>query len=157
MQQTLDISGGTESVKYFISAGAFTQNGNLKNFSDPRNKGVENNYFYHRFNFRSNLDIQATKSLKLRIDVSGRLGQINEPLFYPNQTATSPMSEIYNYGILTPYAAVYEVQLFHKGTVANITGATIVKREGEVLTLRVKTGNGPGNKYTSAKIIVELL
>jgi len=52
---------------------------------------------------------------------------------------------------------VYEVQLFHKGTVKNITGATIVKREGEVLTLRVKTGNGTGNKYTSVKIVVELL
>jgi len=103
----IDISGGTESVKYFISAGAFTQNGNLKNFSDPRNQGVENNYFYHRYNFRSNLDIQATKSLKLRLDVSGRFGQINEPLFYPNQTANGIMSEIYNYGIVTPYAAPF--------------------------------------------------
>lgn len=101
----VDISGGTESVKYFISAGAFTQNGNLKNFSDSRNQGVENNYFYHRFNFRSNLDIQATSTTKLRLDVSGRFGQINEPLFYPNQTATSIISEIYNYRIITPYAA----------------------------------------------------
>ena len=101
----VDISGGTESVKYFISAGAFTQNGNLQNFSDPRNQGVDNNYFYHRYNFRSNLDIQATNTLKLRLDVSGRFGQINEPLFYPNTTANSIMSEIYNYQIITPYAA----------------------------------------------------
>ncbi|MFT4153391.1 SusC/RagA family TonB-linked outer membrane protein [Parafilimonas sp.] len=101
----VDISGGSDNVKYFISAGAFTQNGNLHNFSDPRNQGVYNNYFYHRYNFRSNLDIQATKTTKLRLDVSGRFGQINEPLFYANTTATSIMSEIYNYGIITPYAA----------------------------------------------------
>ncbi len=101
----VDISGGTESVRYFISAGAFTQNGNLKDFSDPRNQGVYNNYFYHRYNFRSNLDIQATRTTKLRLDVSGRFGQINEPLFYPNTTANSIMSEIYNYQIITPYAA----------------------------------------------------
>ncbi len=105
----VDISGGTDNVKYFISAGAFTQNGNLKDFSDPRNQGVNNNYFYHRYNFRSNLDIQATHTTKLRLDVSGRFGQINEPLFYPNQSAStangSILSEIYNYQIITPYAA----------------------------------------------------
>jgi len=101
----VDISGGTDNVKYFISAGAFTQNGNLNDFSDPRNQGVDNNYFYHRYNFRSNLDIQATRTTKLRLDVSGRFGQINTPLFYPNTTATSIMSEIYNYQIITPYAA----------------------------------------------------
>lgn len=101
----VDISGGTDNVKYFISAGAFTQNGNLRDFSDPRNQGVDNNYFYHRFNFRSNLDIQATKTLKLRLDVSGRFGQINQPLFYPNSTANSALSEIYNYKIMTPYSA----------------------------------------------------
>lgn len=101
----VDISGGTDNVKYFISAGAFTQNGNLKDFSDPRNQGVDNNYFYHRYNFRSNLDIQATRTTKLRLDVSGRFGQINTPLFYPNTTANSIMSEIYNYQIITPYAA----------------------------------------------------
>ncbi|MGN6211935.1 SusC/RagA family TonB-linked outer membrane protein [Parafilimonas sp.] len=106
----VDISGGTDNVKYFISAGAFTQNGNLNNFSDPRNQGVHNNYFYNRYNFRSNLDIQATRTTKLRLDVSGRFGQINSPLFYaptlsPTTIINSVMSEIYNYQIITPYAA----------------------------------------------------
>ncbi|MBX3252780.1 MAG: TonB-dependent receptor [Chitinophagaceae bacterium] len=101
----VDISGGTDNVKYFISAGAFTQNGNLHDFTDPRNQGVHNNYFYNRYNFRSNLDIQATRTTKLRLDVSGRFGQINTPLFYQNTTANSIMSEIYNYQIITPYAA----------------------------------------------------
>ncbi len=101
----IDISGGTDNVKYFISMGAFTQNGNLNHFEDARNEGVNNQYFYHRYNFRSNLDIQATKSLKLRFDVTGRFGQINNPLVNANTTATSIMTEIYNYGTITPYAA----------------------------------------------------
>lgn len=101
----IDISGGTDNVKYFISAGAFNQNGNLHTFTDPRNEGVNNQYFYHRYNFRSNLDIQATPSLKIRLDISGRFGQINEPLFYQNTTANSIMSELYNYQVMTPYSS----------------------------------------------------
>lgn len=101
----IDVSGGTQNVKYFISAGAFNQSGNLHSFTDSRNEGVNNEYFYHRYNFRSNLDIQATNSLKIRLDVSGRFGQINEPLFYTNTTANSIMSEIYNYKIMTPFSA----------------------------------------------------
>lgn len=103
----VDISGGTDNVKYFISAGAFNQNGNLNDFTDPRNEGVKNNYFYHRYNFRSNLDIQATKSLKIRLDVTGRFGQINQPLFYPffGANVSGIMQEIYDFSIITPYAA----------------------------------------------------
>jgi TonB-linked SusC/RagA family outer membrane protein len=103
----VDISGGTDNVKYFISAGALTQNGNLHDFTDPRNEGVKNNYFFHRYNFRSNLDIQATKSLKIRLDVTGRFGQINQPLFYPYFGAgvSGIMQEIYDFSIITPYAA----------------------------------------------------
>lgn len=51
---------------------------------------------------------------------------------------------------------VYEAQLFHKGDVKSITGADIVKKEGDVITLRVKTGSGAGDKYVAAKIVVEL-
>lgn len=108
VNSNIDISGGTDNVKYFISMGAFTQNGNLNNFSDPRNLGVNNDYFFHRYNFRSNLDIQATKSLKFRLDVTGRFGQINQPVFYPalgSANVSGIMQEIYDFQIITPYAA----------------------------------------------------
>lgn len=107
LDANVDISGGTDNVKYFISAGAFKQTGNLNDFTDPRNEGVKNNYFFNRFNFRSNLDIQATKSLKIRLDVTGRFGQINQPLFYPYFGAgvSGIMQEIYDFSIITPYAA----------------------------------------------------
>jgi TonB-linked SusC/RagA family outer membrane protein len=103
----VDISGGTENVKYFISAGAFNQNGNLHDFKDPRNSDMNNQYFFHRYNFRNNLDIQATKSLKIRLDVTGRFGDINEPALHPffGKAVSGIMQEIYDFRIITPYAA----------------------------------------------------
>lgn len=104
----IDVSGGVDRVKYFISAGAFTQNGNLNKFEDPRNKGVNNQYLYNRYNFRSNLDIQAARSTKLRLDVTGRFGRINEPLFrsfFGGTGASGIMEEIYSFRKTTPYAA----------------------------------------------------
>src|SRR5690606_6703010 len=63
----VDVTGGSESIKYFISGGAFSQDGNLYNFEDHGDQ-VNNNYYYRRFNLRSNLDVRATKSLQLRLD-----------------------------------------------------------------------------------------
>jgi TonB-linked SusC/RagA family outer membrane protein len=67
-----DISGGTERVKYFVSAGYLVQDGLLKNYSEDN--GVNSNFFYNRYNYRSNLDIKATKTLDLRLDLSGNIG-----------------------------------------------------------------------------------
>jgi TonB-linked SusC/RagA family outer membrane protein len=76
----IDVSGGNTIVKYFTSLGYFTQDGLLKHFS-PSNPedDVDNNYYYNRFNFRSNLDITPTKTLKLRFDVNGRFETVNNP------------------------------------------------------------------------------
>jgi len=94
----VDVSGGTEGIKYFISGGAFTQNGALKNFGDPASE-INNNYFYRRYNFRSNLDIRATKGLNLRLDIATRFADINEP------GAQNVISEIYDFTKIHPYSA----------------------------------------------------
>jgi TonB-linked SusC/RagA family outer membrane protein len=96
----LDISGGTSNVKYFISGGAFTQNGSVKNFSTNAD-GVNSNYFYKRYNIRSNLDIQATKSLSLRLDATTRFGDINQPY------AVNVISNIYDFSKIHPYSAPF--------------------------------------------------
>jgi TonB-linked SusC/RagA family outer membrane protein len=96
----LDISGGTQKVKYFISAGAFTQNGSIRNFS-TNSDGVNSNYFYKRYNIRSNLDIQATKNLALRLDVTSRFGDINQP-YGQNITGS-----IFNFAEVHPYSAPF--------------------------------------------------
>ncbi len=96
----LDISGGTSNVKYFISGGAFTQNGTIKNFS-TNSDGVNSNYFYKRYNVRSNLDIQATRNLSLRLDATVRLSDINQPY------ALNLISNIFDFSKIHPYSSPF--------------------------------------------------
>ena len=97
-RNNIDISGGSERVKYFISTGYLFQNGMLKNFSKGTGQ-PDNNYAYQRYNFRSNLDMQATKDLSLRLDVTGRIGTITEP-----HMTTAPLSTVFSFQRLPPYA-----------------------------------------------------
>ncbi|GAB3418656.1 SusC/RagA family TonB-linked outer membrane protein [Niabella aquatica] len=99
-RNNIDISGGTQKVKYFISGGHTFQDGQLRNFSRGDYEAPKNNYSYQRFTFRSNLDMQATQTLKLRLDVTGRTGTITEP-----HIATTPLATIYSFQRLPPYAA----------------------------------------------------
>ncbi|MDR6783236.1 TonB-linked SusC/RagA family outer membrane protein [Pedobacter africanus] len=99
IRNNVDISGGSEKVKYFVSAGHVFQNGMLRNFSKGTYEAPENNYAYQRYTFRSNLDMQATKDLALRLDLTGRVGNITEP-----HIATSPLSTVYSFQRLPPYA-----------------------------------------------------
>lgn len=97
----LDISGGTDQVKYFISFGAFNQNGDLRNFPDPEEL-VNTNYYYTRYDFRSNLDLRANKTLTLRLDVTTRFGDINAP-----GTSSSATNVLYNFQVEDPFSAPF--------------------------------------------------
>jgi len=94
----VDISGGSKKLKYFISAGYFTQDGLIKNFNNNQDE-VNTNYFYRRFNYRTNLDFEVTDNLTMRLDFSTRFMNINEP---GSMNATG---EIYNFEKMTPYAS----------------------------------------------------
>ena len=96
----IDISGGTSNVKYFINGGAFTQNGTIRNFS-TNSDGVNSNYFYNRFTLRSNLDIQATRNLSLRLDATTRYMDINNP------QGVNVVGDIYNYNDYHPFSAPF--------------------------------------------------
>lgn len=128
----LDISGGSARFKYFVSGGAFSQNGLMTDFDDPFNE-VNNNYFYRRYNFRTNLNFDVTKTLSLRLDVTSRFGNINEPY---NQNA---IGEIYNFAEIRPYSA----PLFNP----NGTYAYAFDTENKRPTLNARLANG-GYKRT---------
>lgn len=72
-----DVSGGTESVRYFVSAGYLHQDGMVKDFGSK--VGVNNNFFNDRYNYRSNLDMKLTRTTDLKIDLSGNISTINVP------------------------------------------------------------------------------
>ena len=96
----IDISGGTDRLRYFVSGGAFSQNGLVNDFSDPYNE-VNNNYFYRRFNYRANLDFDVTETFSLRLDVTSRFGNINQP------RGQNVVSEIYDFSKIHPYSAPF--------------------------------------------------
>ncbi len=111
----IDLSGGTDGVKYFISGGYLAQNGNLKDFTPNESTPLNSNYVYRRYNFRTNLDIQASHNLSLRLDLTGRFGFINSPY------AGNVISAIYDYSRISPYAAPV---LNPNGTYAYAYGTT---------------------------------
>lgn len=94
----LDISGGSERLKYFVSLGQFSQSGLMRDFSTGTD-GINTNYNYRRFNFRTNLDFKVTDNLSMRLDVTSRFMNINEP------HGMNTTGEIYNFEKMHPYSA----------------------------------------------------
>ena len=74
-KHNVNISGGMKGVRYFISAGMYTQGGLFKEFDMDKNFGYE----YTRFNYRTNLDIDVTKSTKLSINIAGNHSSKDTP------------------------------------------------------------------------------
>jgi TonB-linked SusC/RagA family outer membrane protein len=99
----LDLSGGTENVRYFVSLGYLTQEGMMRGVKSEAN--IKNNYDYDRYNFRANLDVKATKSLSFKLDFSGSNSVINTPEFSgaSGSGETAAFYEVFNYESLTPY------------------------------------------------------
>lgn len=68
-QYNLNVSGGTDRVKYFVSLGMFGQTGILANTNYG---GANNNPNFQRYNFRSNFDIDVAKNLQLTFNIAGQ-------------------------------------------------------------------------------------
>ncbi|UII19590.1 SusC/RagA family TonB-linked outer membrane protein [Fulvivirga ligni] len=75
---SLNISGGTEFVKYFAGAD-FQREGDLFRQFD-NNRGYDPGYGFNRLNVRSNLDFQLTNSTKLSVGLAGSYGVKKEPV-----------------------------------------------------------------------------
>jgi TonB-linked SusC/RagA family outer membrane protein len=73
----LDASGGTKFVKYFTSVG-YQYEGSLANTEDV-GQGYNPEFRYDRFNFRTNLDFNLTKSTVFSVQLSGYLGIQKQP------------------------------------------------------------------------------
>ncbi|RZK46256.1 MAG: SusC/RagA family TonB-linked outer membrane protein, partial [Pedobacter sp.] len=88
MQHNLSFSGGSERVKYFASLGYFDQDGLYPSLN------------YKRYNIRTNLDLQVTKTTKFSIDLSGRLEKRTAP--------TTGISGIFEHTLRNPPTIVAE-------------------------------------------------
>ena len=72
-QANVNVSGGTEKVRYFVSAGFLNQNSLFKTFSNNKNETFD----YQRLNYRANLDIDISKYSQLSLTLGGRMQNRN--------------------------------------------------------------------------------
>ncbi|MCK9509078.1 MAG: TonB-dependent receptor [Pigmentiphaga sp.] len=77
-QHNVNITGGTDRVRYFTSVGYLYQNGIMKDLGGDL--PYDPNFSYNRFNYRTNLDIDITKSTSLKINIGGIVGDTYSPI-----------------------------------------------------------------------------
>ena len=95
-QHNVNISGGTDKVRYFISAGMYTQGGLFKEFDMPYDYG----YQYQRFNYRANMDLMPTKTTTISFNVAGNVNDADKP--YTGQGSGGMIKNIY---YATPFSS----------------------------------------------------
>ncbi|TKG97294.1 TonB-dependent receptor [Puteibacter caeruleilacunae] len=74
-QHNMNISGGNNKMRYYVSLGYLFQDGVIKDFHQDYN----NNFNYNRYNYRVNLDINLTKSTEYKIGIGGWFAKQHEP------------------------------------------------------------------------------
>jgi len=78
----VNVSGGNEKMRYFTTVGYLHQEGAFKTEKwdeydyDPQSKA-------NRVNFRSNIDIEIIKCLRMQLNISGYMQKKNDPVIVP--------------------------------------------------------------------------
>ena len=96
-QHNVNISGGNKRVRYFISAGFFSQDGIFNQFGRD---DFAFDYRYNRFNYRSNLDINVTPTTTVTVNVAGKIDSSAKPR--TGQGASGMVKAIY---AATPFSS----------------------------------------------------
>ncbi|MDD7559929.1 MAG: TonB-dependent receptor [Porphyromonas sp.] len=103
----INISGGNDFVKYFVSMGYLFQDGILKQYDIvPYN----NNYSFNRYNYRANLDLRVSPTTQAKINIGGLVSTRQEPItedgvnnnaFVYATIWTTPMAGSLHDGVIT--------------------------------------------------------
>ncbi|MDR2774830.1 MAG: SusC/RagA family TonB-linked outer membrane protein, partial [Tannerella sp.] len=75
-KHNLNVQGGAEKLKYFVSLGILDQGGIFK---DLQIGEYNPSFSYRRYNFRSNFDFELTRSTTIKINAGGNMGNRNGP------------------------------------------------------------------------------
>ena len=73
-QYNINIRGGDEKVKYFVSLGYRDEDGIWEKLYD-----YDNTFWYKQYNLRANLDINLTKTTSISFTSANKAGNINKP------------------------------------------------------------------------------
>ncbi|HEX3009293.1 MAG TPA: TonB-dependent receptor [Bacteroidales bacterium] len=87
----LNVTGGSERVRYFVSGAYLNQNGMYKKFGGT---SYNNNVNVKRYNFRSNVDMNVSKTTTLSVNLAAILEDRN----YPGASS----NDIFNYILRVP-------------------------------------------------------
>lgn len=124
-QVNLNISGGTERVKYFTSFGFFNQE-SITNAIKYHNADTRSNF--NRYNFRSNFDIDVVENLTVSLNLAGQFGKMQGP-----GTSSDP------YDLSGRYFGI--MQLVMEGNPINSTGI----RDGRLVSTLAGARGTPQN------------
>ena len=86
----LDFRGGNETAKFYVNVGLENAEGMFKN-SDHGSYSTNRNL--DRMNFRSNIDVKVTNRFSIRLDLAGRLENLNEP----TNSSTAIFNNLYTF------------------------------------------------------------
>lgn len=88
-QYNLNVSGKEKNLRYFVS-GSYIGQGTLLKNEDEFVDTYQVKPQFRRYNFRSNVDLDVTKMLHIRVDLAGRL----ENQVYPSSGFTTIFNEL---------------------------------------------------------------
>ena len=100
-QYNVNVSGGSNKVKYFTSLG-FLNDGDI--FKTEKQPEYDPSFNFKRYNYRSNIDMDLTSSTKLSLNLAGDIGIRNRPLSYMGNDpfTSSTTADFYQVMYLTP-------------------------------------------------------
>ncbi len=88
-RHTLNVSGGSDNVRYFVGGSYFKETGNIETVSASR------------YSIRTNVDANVTKDLVLSVGLSINRGNKEEP-YYSGETSPGKMGDFYKRLLTAP-------------------------------------------------------
>lgn len=82
MQHNVSVNGGSERIKYYMSAGYYSQTGSFEQLD------------FKRYNFRSNVDAMVTKDLTIGLDIDANMKKRESP-YWPHDEDEDYMQDLY--------------------------------------------------------------
>ena len=90
----VNISGGSDRVKYFVNA-SYTHQGTMYKTESKEKLGYDPAFKMDRYNFRTNLDIKMNSWIKSSIDLAGYIESVNGSQF-TSSTGITPILSMYS-------------------------------------------------------------
>ena len=145
-----NVSGGTDAIKYFVSLGYAYQG----DFFKAYNQGYDDTrYWYHRFNYRTNIDFNLTKNTTLSLNVGGETGIKNQP-------SSTPWRNLYSTGPsrYPAYFPAWVLEQVPDPDYPNDKGDRLAMNFGEFTGNPYTSMNqGSFNRYLDSKLFTDLI